>query len=60
LDKNRQEIQQMIEQDIVSAYYYQGGELQVGLRNDKTLQEAARILTTEGEYARILNGEKAE
>jgi carboxyl-terminal processing protease len=60
LDKNRQEIQQMIEQDIVSAYYYQGGELQVGLRNDKALQEAARILTTEGEYARILNGEKAK
>ena len=58
LDKNRQEIQQMIEQDIVSAYYYQGGELQVGLRNDKTLQEAARILTTEGEYARILNVER--
>ena len=60
LDKNRQEIMQMIEQDIVSAYYYQGGELQVGLRNDKALKEAARILTTEGEYARILNGEKAE
>ena len=58
LDKNRQEIMQMIEQDIVSAYYYQGGELQVGLRNDKTLQEAARILTTEGEYARILNVER--
>ena len=60
LDKNRQEIMQMIEQDIVSAYYYQGGELQVGLRNDKALKEAARILNTEGEYARILNGEKAE
>ena len=60
LDKNRQEIQQMIEQDIVSAYYYQGGQLQIGLRNDKALQEAERILTTEGEYARILNGEKAE
>jgi carboxyl-terminal processing protease len=58
LDKNRQEIMQMIEQDIVSAYYYQGGELQVGLRNDKALQEAARILTTEGEYARILNVER--
>ena len=58
LDKNRQEIMQMIEQDIVSAYYYQGGELQVGLRNDKALKEAARILTTEGEYARILNVER--
>ena len=58
LDRHRDEIQQMLEQDIVSAYYYQGGQLQVGLRNDKTLQEAERILNTEGEYARILNVER--
>ncbi len=56
LDRHRDEIQQMLEQDIVSAYYYQGGELQVGLRNDKTLQEAQRILDTPGEYNRILKG----
>ena len=54
LDRHRQEIQQLLEQDIVGAYYYQGGQLQVGLRNDKVLQEAKRILTTEGEYQRIL------
>ena len=54
LDRHRDEIQQMLEQDIVSAYYYQGGQLQVGLRNDKTLQEAERILNTPGEYERIL------
>ena len=54
LDRHRDEIQQMLEQDIVSAYYYQGGQLQVGLRNDKTLQEAERILNTPGEYRRIL------
>jgi RNA polymerase sigma-54 factor len=56
LDRHRDEIQQMLEQDIVSAYYYQGGQLQVGLRNDKTLQEAQRILDTPGEYHRILKG----
>ena len=54
LDRHRDEIRQMLEQDIVSAYYYQGGQLQVGLRNDKTLQEAERILNTPGEYRRIL------
>jgi carboxyl-terminal processing protease len=54
LDRHRDEIQQMLEQDIVSAYYYQGGQLQVGLRNDKTLKEAERILNTPGEYRRIL------
>ena len=58
LDRRRPEIQQLLEQDIASAYYYQGGELQVGLRNDKTLKEAERILTTEGEYERILNSVK--
>ena len=58
LDRHRDEIRQMLEQDIVSAYYYQGGQLQVGLRNDKALKEAARILNTEGEYARILNVER--
>lgn len=58
LDRHRQEIQQLLEQDIVGAYYYQGGQLQVGLRNDKVLQEAKRILTTEGEYQRILQKEE--
>ena len=58
LDRHRDEIQQMLEQDIVSAYYYQGGQLQVGLRNDKTLHEAQRILNTPGEYERILQKDK--
>ena len=54
MDLHRDEIQMMLEQDIVSAYYYQAGQVQVGLRNDKTLLEAERILNTEGEYKRIL------
>ena len=57
LDRHRDEIQQLMEQDIVSAYYYQGGQIQVGLRRDKMLREAERILTTEGEYERLLNRE---
>jgi carboxyl-terminal processing protease len=55
LDRRREEIQQLLEQDIVSAYYYQSGQMQVGLRNDKTLREAERILNTEGEYQQKLN-----
>ena len=54
LDAHRDEIQQMIEQDIVSAYYFQAGQMQVGLRTDKTLREAERILTTEGAYKKLL------
>lgn len=60
LDRHRDEIQQLIEQDIVSAYYYQAGQIQVGLRNDKVLREAERILTTEGEYERLLKREQKE
>lgn len=54
LDLRRSEIQMMLEQDIVSAYYYQEGQVQVGLRADKTLKEAERILNTEGEYEKLL------
>jgi carboxyl-terminal processing protease len=54
LDAHREEIQQMIETDIVSAYYFQSGQMQVGLRTDKTMREAERILTTENEYKNLL------
>ena len=58
LERHRDEIQQLIEQDIVSHYYYQGGQVQVGLRNDKTIQEAERIHNTDGEYQRLLYREQ--
>ena len=35
LDRHRDEIQQMQEQDIVSDYYYVGAQLQIGLRTDQ-------------------------
>ena len=44
LDAHRSEIQQLLEQDIVAAYYYRGGQMQVGLRSDKIISEAERIL----------------
>lgn len=54
MDLHRDEIVQLLEQDIVGAYYYQAGQMQVGLRNDKALGEAVRILTTDGEYLRMI------
>lgn len=59
LDAHRDEIQMMIEQEIAGAYYYQGGQLQMALRQDKTLDEALRILTEAGAYQRIVSGQKA-
>lgn len=60
LDRHRDEIQQLMEQDIVSAYYYQGGQVEVGLRTDKTIQEAERILDTAGEYEKLLKSSVTE
>ncbi len=60
LDLNRQEIQHMLEQDIISAYYYQAGQLEAALQYDKTLKEAERVLNTPGEYERVLKGEKVK
>jgi carboxyl-terminal processing protease len=59
LDAHRQEIRLMLEQEIVSAYYYQGGQLQIGLRTDKAAAEAVRILNDKEAYLRILNEEKS-
>lgn len=50
LDRHRDEIQQLLEQDIVGAYYYQAGQMQIGIRSDKLIAEAVRMLTTPGEY----------
>jgi carboxyl-terminal processing protease len=34
----------MLESEIIAAYYYQAGVLEAGLRYDKQLQEALRVL----------------
>lgn len=54
LDLHRTEIQHLIEQDIISAYYYQKGQVEAMLQYDKTVKEAERILNTPGEYERVL------
>ncbi len=54
LDLHRDEIQQLLEQDIVGAYYYQSGQVQLGLRKDKMIVEAERILNSEGAYKHML------
>lgn len=60
LELKREEIQQMLEHDIVGAYYFQSGQLQLGLRSDKTIAEAERILNTAGEYERIVSMEQTD
>ena len=54
LDKHRETIQQILELDIISAYYYQSGSIEAGLSGDKQLKEAERLLKSPAEYRKIL------
>ena len=58
LDLHRDEIQQLLEQDIVSAYYYQVGQIIAALRSDKATREAMRIFSTDGEYEKVVKHEQ--
>ena len=58
LDYNKTYIKQLLENDIVTAYYYQGGAIQNSLRYDKQVKEAVRLLNTPEEYGKILHPEK--
>lgn len=58
LDAHRKEIQMLLEQQIISAYFYQAGQLQVALRQDKMLNEAERIINDNDTYLRLLKSEK--
>ena len=54
LDKHRETIQQILELDILSAYYYQRGTIEAGLGYDKQVSEALRLLGRPDEYRRML------
>lgn len=54
LDFNKAAIKQLLENDIVAAYYYQRGVIQNSLRYDKQMKEAVRLLLSPEEYAKVL------
>lgn len=58
LDRYRQQLCELMEQDIVSAYYYQRGAIKAGLNYDKQLKEAERILKDEEAYRQLLKPKK--
>ena len=55
LDKHEQVIRQIVEQDIVAAYYYQAGSIEATLGFDKQLKEAIRLLKNTDEYKKLLS-----
>ena len=56
IDRHRETLQQLLEQDIIMAYYYQAGVVEAGLQKDKPFLEAVRLLNNPEEYRKVLSG----
>ena len=55
LDKNQDEVKQMIEAEILTRYYYEKGRTEGMLKYDKTLAKAIEVLSDKAQYNKILN-----
>ena len=55
LDFNKEYIKQLLENDIVAAYYFQAGAIQNSLRYDKQVKAAVKLLNSPEEYGKILH-----
>lgn len=60
MDYNKATIKQILEGDIVAAYYFQEGSIRNSLRLDKQMKEAVRLLNTPDEYNKLLQPKKNE
>ena len=58
LEKHKQVLLQVIEADIIAAYYYQAGSIESGLRYDCQVKEAQELLKNQEEYKKILAPKK--
>ena len=58
LDRHERVIRQILESEIISAYYYQSGAIEAGLNYDVQLKEAIRLLKNPIEYQKVLAPQK--
>lgn len=58
LEYNKDTIKHLLENDIVAAYYFQGGAIRNSLRYDKQVKEAMKLLDSPEEYQKILSPAK--
>ena len=58
LTKHDEILRQVLELDIITAYYYQAGAIEAGLKYDRQLKEAIRLLQTPEEYKKLLTPKK--
>jgi carboxyl-terminal processing protease len=57
LIRYKEEIREILEEEIASRYYFEKGKLEVSFKNDGDLKEAVRVLNNKKLYATILKGE---
>ena len=60
LDRNKEVLKQIMQNDIVAAYYWQAGAIENNLLSDKQMKEACRLLNSPSEYHRLLSPEKTD
>ena len=58
IQEYKDEIVSIIEKEIAGRYFYQRGRVQMGLRNDREVQEAIGVLNDPARYREILTGGK--
>ena len=54
--KNKDEIIQLLEEEIVSRYYFQSGRVEASFEHDAEIQKAIEMLSNSSVYSSILNG----
>ena len=53
----RDEIVQLIEDDIIGRYYYEGGEIKQNIKDDRQIEKAIEVLNNSDIYSSTLKGE---
>jgi carboxyl-terminal processing protease len=56
VEKNRNEIEQILKQEIISRYYFQTGKIIASLDDDKEIAQALELLNQKASYLAILHG----
>jgi len=57
LQQNKDEIKQVLENEIVSRYYYEKGRYETNFKYDKDVAQAIKTMRDKGQLAAILNGD---
>ena len=60
LHKFKKEIKELLENEIVSRYYFQKGRIEASLKHDQEINKALELIKNKALYASILDGSKAE